>query len=232
MKAPFRLDEGEVQVWSAALSLPEGSGGAALGLLGAEERRRALAFKSEAHRRRFTARRALFRILAARYLGLHPGELPLAFAEHGKPYFTGAAAWLKFSLSSSGTRAIFAFSRGLELGVDLECASGITDCEAVAAAFFSAEESRRLALAPPHGREEAFLRIWTHKEAALKLEGCGLPGLERDRKPCPAAFQAELMAGRSAVASLAADAAPSSLMQIHWAPSASSHSFPQFQGAL
>jgi 4'-phosphopantetheinyl transferase len=98
---------------------------------------------------------------------------------HGKP-FAPELPWLEFNLSHAGRHAMFAFARGQVLGVDIEERGRRVSVEGIAARFFSPAEAAALdAIAAEH-RPDAFLHLWTHKEAVLKALGCGLSfGLDR-----------------------------------------------------
>ncbi len=98
---------------------------------------------------------------------------------HGKPF---APAWpdLHFNLSHAGPHVLLAFARGQALGIDLERCDRRLSIEGIAKRFFAAREALALATLPPARQREAFLRLWTHKEAVLKAIGHGLSfGLDR-----------------------------------------------------
>lgn len=118
--------------------------------------------------------------------------LPLCFGEgtHGKPYLK-AYPDLHFSLSHSGRIAVCALA-GQEVGVDIQQFGRIRD--GLAERFFSPEDQQLIREWEEYGvrREEMFFRIWTIKEAYMKLTGEGmsqglhstriLPGFEMGRK--------------------------------------------------
>jgi 4'-phosphopantetheinyl transferase len=125
------------------------------------------------------ARAALGRLLRA-YAGTDD-EPEIAIGAHGKPY-TPALPWLQFNLSHAGHHALLAFSRGQALGVDLERLDRRIAADDIAARFYHPLEAQAIAGMAHEIRTDAFLALWTRKEAVLKALGAGLSfGLERIR---------------------------------------------------
>jgi phosphopantetheinyl transferase len=98
-------------------------------------------------------------------------RLSLTHDEWGAPLLLldgGPSAW-RVSLSSRENIALFALSRE-KIGVDVEVLA------AMAPAWNVLHESEKAALAelPQERQSEAFLRLWTAKEAYLKALGVGL----------------------------------------------------------
>jgi 4'-phosphopantetheinyl transferase len=171
--ATVGLQPGEVHVWSAVLGTPP----RAVALcLSDDERGRAERFHSAALRDRFVAWRALLRTVLGRYLGLDPASLRFTYGQGGKPALasgTGVAP-LRFNLSHSQERALYAVSADREVGIDIERVRPDVEYEEVARRFFSAGEVAALLALPPDRRVEAFFACWTRKEAFVKARGGGL----------------------------------------------------------
>ena len=70
--------------------------------------------------------------------------------------------------------ALYAFTLGCELGVDVEQLRPLDDSTSVAARFFSSAELSELLSLKPDERGLAFFRCWTRKEAYIKATGDGL----------------------------------------------------------
>lgn len=174
--ANFSLSPDEVHVWRACL-VP---GGGVLEpletLLAPQERWRASQFAFATDRDRFIAGRAILRQLLGAYLGQPPGELIFEYGPHGKPALRAKAAhcWIHFNLSHAQNVGLYAFSRGRELGIDLERIQPEFPGHEVAEHFFSAEELSELRGLPPEKRAKGFFTCWTSKEAHLKACGYGL----------------------------------------------------------
>src|ERR1044071_6145311 len=108
------------------------------------ERRRALRLRFERDRRRFIVARARLRELLAERLGTRPQALELVSGAGGKPALApelAASGW-RFHLSHRDELALYAFSRGRELGVDLEAIRPVSEADAIAERFFTPGERR------------------------------------------------------------------------------------------
>ena len=118
--------------------------------------------------RRAVAARGLLRELLGSELGLPPAEVPLRAGGQGKPYVEGP---LRFNAAHTGDLAVFVFTDGREVGVDIERLRALEDAEALAAELLTPVEQEALWSLPAAARDAAFLETWTRKEAYLK--GCG-----------------------------------------------------------
>jgi 4'-phosphopantetheinyl transferase len=171
----FRLEAGEVALFSVSLVREEAAQARLLSTLSDAERRRAERFLVEAPRSRFIVARATLRRLLGRFLGVAPGALELQEGPKGKPALAPRHGRdLRFNVSHSGDRALIAFALGREVGVDLERVERTTDLLAIARRFFSERELECLLGVAKRGRPRAFFEIWTRKEAYVKAKGGGL----------------------------------------------------------
>ena len=102
----------------------------------------------------------------------HP-RLSFSQGEYGKPYLTDYPH-IHFNLSHSGHYGACAVA-DTELGLDIQ---DVRSCDmALAERFFHEAEAKALRSATASGDTAAdilFTRIWTRKEAYLKLRGTGL----------------------------------------------------------
>jgi 4'-phosphopantetheinyl transferase len=87
---------------------------------------------------------------------------------------------LRFSLAHAGNRAVLAVAWEREVGIDLEPLDAGLDLSPLLASVCTAAEAARIAALPPAKREEAFLTLWTLKEAYLKATGTGFSRDPRD----------------------------------------------------
>jgi len=124
--------------------------------------------------------RAPLKALLAAYLDVEPDALSLVDDAHGRPHLAGRHG-LHFNWSHSGSHAMVAVARALPaLGVDIEQRRARPRVLELARRFFAEREHAALQQLPPIDRNDAFLRLWTAKEAVLKAHGRGLAyGLER-----------------------------------------------------
>jgi 4'-phosphopantetheinyl transferase len=116
---------------------------AATALLSDAERQRASRLVFDRDRRRFTVARARLRQLLAARLGVRPESVELAYSIRGKPTLARrfADSDLRFNLSHSDDVAVYALSRGREIGIDVEAVRVIPDADDIAARFFSHREN-------------------------------------------------------------------------------------------
>jgi 4'-phosphopantetheinyl transferase len=184
IEAPLSLPEDEVQLWRVDLEAVGGAESRWQKLLSSDESERAARFHFPRDRQRFVASRALLRTILAGYLAGHltgylagdPGSLSFSYSDKEKPSLAPAHAGssIAFNLSHSGEVALLAFTRGREIGVDIEQARANFDIEGIARRFFSPAEQKQLAALPVEKRADGFFRCWTRKEAYIKATGDGL----------------------------------------------------------
>jgi phosphopantetheinyl transferase len=150
-------------------------------LLAPAERERAGRLATADVRRRFVQRRAFRRYAAALATGSQASLASLDFATEpkGRPWLP-AAPGVSWSVSSCRSGMLVAWSRGAEIGVDLEDRARQADCLPLARRYFAPEEARLVIDADESDRMETFLRLWCLKEAVLKAIGEGIAfGLDR-----------------------------------------------------
>lgn len=167
------LASNAVDLWCTPLDvLPDGVD-AACSVLSDDERRRAARYASQTEQRRFVVSRGMLRTLLARYTGIDPYDVPLAYSPHGKPRVPMAGA-PEFSVSHSEDLAVYAVTRSRQVGVDIEGIRPRPDSMDIASAFFARSEISTLLAAPATEHTATFLACWTRKEAYLKARGEGL----------------------------------------------------------
>jgi 4'-phosphopantetheinyl transferase len=86
----------------------------------------------------------------------------------------GIQAGLQFNLSHSHQMALLAFTRGRNVGVDIEYMRPDVEFEQLARHFFSPTECAVLLDMASVLRKETFYNCWTRKEAYIKARGEGL----------------------------------------------------------
>lgn len=128
---------------------------------------------------RQNGRHALRALLAA-YVGEDAAKLDFVQGAHGRPTLAPPHR-LDFNWSHSGEHALVAVAHALpELGVDIERYRVRSRALDLATRFFDQGETAWLAALPIAQRSQAFLQLWTAKEAVLKATGRGLSyGLHR-----------------------------------------------------
>jgi 4'-phosphopantetheinyl transferase len=170
------LADDEVHVWRAQLELPSPRVQQLSGILTDDELDRARRFYFEIDWQRFITARGTLRSILSRYITIDPGHLRFYYNQYGKPSLAPefSSTPLNFNLSHSGSMALFAITRNMEIGVDVEHVRSSFDYEGIAKRFFSVNEVAILRTIPTEKKLEAFYNCWTRKEAYIKAHGRGL----------------------------------------------------------
>jgi 4'-phosphopantetheinyl transferase len=144
-------------------------------LLSRDERERAAAFRFEKDRDRYVVARGGLRVMLARYLGTQPAALRFRTNRFGKPLLVGSdIRGLRFNVSHAGSVALFAFSRGCRVGVDVEKIDESLPVADLAGRLFSPSEQELWRSSPTEEQTYRFFDLWTRKEAYVKGRGHGL----------------------------------------------------------
>jgi len=166
------LGEEWIDVWPIQLTAPDPTVERLAGVLSPEEGARMSRFHFDHLKRSYLLSTGALRVLLGRYLGTDPLLIRFQLGQKGKPRVSGQR--LCFNASHSGSLALFAFTMGCELGIDVEQIRPLVDMNEIAERFFCAEEAAELLSIPDGERCHAFFLCWTRKEAYLKAIGEGL----------------------------------------------------------
>lgn len=175
--AGLALPPGEVHVWRAPLAASAGRLGALRRALSPDEVERAESFHHRRDREGFVVARGVLREILSLYLpGAWPARLRFRYGRGGKPALEdgGGAHALHFNVSHSAGLALYAFSRGRRVGVDLERVRAVRSYEEIAERHFAPEEVSALRALHDDARRESFFHCWARKEAYVKAVGEGL----------------------------------------------------------
>ena len=170
------LSGDEVHVWCASLDLPSSDVENFENTLTVDERERAERFYFQKDRRRFIVGRGVLRAILSCYLNREPSELRFFYTVHGKPELATQSDGnaIRFNVSHSHEVALYAVTRGREIGIDVECIRPISEADQIAERLFSTREHAVFRALPAHESIGAFFTCWTRKEAYLKALGDGL----------------------------------------------------------
>jgi len=172
----LELPDNEVHLWRIDLDALRQSEAHWQKTLSSEEAARAARFHFAVDRQRFSISRGVLRTILAGYLQTEAKSLSFSYSPKEKPSLSAphSGEGLMFNISHSGSVALLAFTRGREIGVDVEQIRSDVEVDAIARRFFSAHEQEQLAAVQGKERFEAFFRCWTRKEAYIKATGDGL----------------------------------------------------------
>ena len=170
------LSRKDVNIWRAVLDLPSKNVQELKGSLSIDEMMKAERFSFERDKSHFIIARGILRLILACYLSVEPGAIRFCYEKDGKPRLQNAfgKTGIQFNLSHSEGLALYVFTRGHEVGVDLERIRDLPEMEQIVEQFFSVRERVVFRTLPTSEKQETFFRWWTRKEAFIKATGEGL----------------------------------------------------------
>jgi len=136
-----------------------------------DEEKRMARFRQESDRQRFLIAHSALNCILCQYLEITKTRLIYSENAFGKPEVPSKA--IQFNLSHSGEWVIIAVARQHKVGVDVESLDRGVEIEGLAKRFFSPQESKALLTLTAAEQRLAFFRVWTRKEALLKMIGTG-----------------------------------------------------------
>ncbi len=144
-------------------------------VLSADEQARANRFRFEVDRDRFVVCRAVLRTILGGYLSVEPTSIVFCHNEFGKPSVKQPRGThsLEFNSSHSREIALFAFTSGTQIGIDVEHINPSFPESEVVETYYTEIERSILRDLSATKRTETFFRFWTQKEAYVKALGKG-----------------------------------------------------------
>lgn len=177
MTPDFLLENNCIDIWICDSESLKNKDQFYFSLLSSEEKNRAERFKFEKHRLQFVAFHGFMRTVLSEYLHIDPVEIKYEKGEKGKPFLSQLSCkemTLHFNLSHTHNIALLAVSKDKEVGIDIEHIDRNTDWKGVGQRFFTALEQNNLFSLHQNEQKLAFYKLWTRKEAYMKVLGTGL----------------------------------------------------------
>jgi 4'-phosphopantetheinyl transferase len=142
-------------------------------LLSPDEQARGQRYVISKARRQFIETRGRLRLLLGSYLGRDPAGLEFVYSDNGKPTLATHSGGdvLQFNLSHSQGSILYAVSNNQAVGVDLEGFNPLISYLNIAQRICTPQEWAAFDLLLPTEKPAAFFKIWTRKEALVKLFG-------------------------------------------------------------
>ena len=138
------------------------------------DRAHAARFRQQTDRDRVTAARILLRhTLTDETQEIAPGAWHFRMGPNGKPQMADGLPALQFNLSHAAGAVAVAVSRRHPVGIDIESIAR-EDRAGIIPDMLTVREIERLDALSVEARWNAFMRIWTLKEACAKAMGVGL----------------------------------------------------------
>ena len=138
------LENSVVDIVGVRLDAPAEDSAALWQLLSRDEQERARKFRHAEHRQRYILARASLRRPLAERLRIAPRVVEFVETKYGKPRLAPVhgSADMEFNLSHSGNLALYAFTRGRAVGVDVELIREMPDADDLAERFFRLRRPR------------------------------------------------------------------------------------------
>ncbi|MCK4829662.1 hypothetical protein KA005_78790, partial [bacterium] len=151
------LTTDDIHIWCASLDAQISRFHILLKTLSVDEQMRAERFYFDKDRKRFIVGRGILRSILGNYLDIAPSRLRFCYGDNGKPAVddTACQRTIRFNLSHSNGRALFAFSIDRELGIDIEKVHDMPDMSHIAERFFSERECKLFRAIPECQKREA-----------------------------------------------------------------------------
>ena len=170
------LADNEIHVWLNYLNVHEARIKHLYPLLTSAEKERSERFKFYKHRKAFIASHGFMHMALSNYIDSTADEIEFSYADQGKPSIieTQNPYNIQFNLSHSNNIAIIAICKNRSVGIDIEYAHRKTDWLGISKRFFTENEQKMFFSLTEESQKEAFFKIWTRKEAHMKVTGQGL----------------------------------------------------------
>lgn len=139
-----------------------------------DECKRLDSYRSRAAAERYVVTRSLVRIVLGGHIGEEPRKIRVSRTDLGKPM----SERVHFNVSHSGDLVLLAVSDDRAVGVDVERRRPVQRVKALIDRWLTDDERRDLERLRGNAIDEsdAFLRVWSLKEARLKALGVGISG--------------------------------------------------------
>lgn len=143
--------------------------------LSPEEGARLPQYRSREAAERYVVTRSLVRIVLSERLGVPARKVPVSRTDTGKPV---VAEGIHFNVTHSGDLVLLALSEQRAVGVDVERKREVERVGSLMQRWLTELERQNCAQLTALGAtpSEAFLRVWSLKEARLKALGVGISG--------------------------------------------------------
>lgn len=145
-------------------------------LLGPRDYARGQRIADKDKRRLYLGGRFGLKILLWMYTGISPAKLRFEYGSRGKPRLMSdhPGQGIEFNYTLSRDKVLYAFSRAIPLGVDMEVLPRRINAAGMAATRLTREERHAWHGLPEHLKNDGMLCCWTRKEAYGKALGVGI----------------------------------------------------------
>ncbi len=174
-KMPERGIHGdEIHVWSHTIHFDDPFLREAPYLLSNEELNRAAKYHFEKDKRVYESGHVFIRKILAHYTSLDAAKLDLSPIVNQKPKLENSPFRIHFNISHSGNKILVALGFNSDVGIDVEKIIPDFDMDGFAEANYHPNELEQFRSMKGIEETDYFYKIWTRKEAWLKLTGEGI----------------------------------------------------------
>jgi 4'-phosphopantetheinyl transferase len=170
---PLGQESNNIHVWTVNYRDLDRDDNGLSALISPDELQRASQFKETRDVRDYILRHGYLRRVLSCYLFCDPARIPLIISDLGKPDLDIRPGFpsLSFSLSHTREMVAFAVSRYQKIGIDIVKPDAGYQFSDTADYLFTPEERAVIAGTHPDQQYQTFFRIWSLKEALLKVRG-------------------------------------------------------------
>jgi 4'-phosphopantetheinyl transferase len=168
------VSPGEVHVWSHKLRSEDSFYAHATRMLSEAELDKANRYHFEKDKKLYMAGHVFARNVIAHYTSLEPNELRFAQTGNMKPHLVDSPINIKFNLTHSEELVLIAVGFDNDVGIDTEFIMDNFDTDGFAESNFHENELSEFRKLKGDEQADLFYKIWTRKEAFLKLTGEGI----------------------------------------------------------
>jgi 4'-phosphopantetheinyl transferase len=179
------IGAGELHLWRFRTDISTPTAEILRQSLSTDECVRADRLISPLHQLRFIAARSSLRRILSRYLQCPPDSIVFSYSQLGKPFLDEGRhrSGINFNLSHSGDWGVLAVTMGPDVGVDIE--EVVIKANLQQLADYAFDEAEMTLFSDFHAarKQRGFFRLWTAKEARLKMLGIGLGKIKKEVSP-------------------------------------------------
>lgn len=117
--------------------------------------------------------KAILKLLLGRYTSQPAESIQLNYGINGKPYIVDKSD-IRFNLSHTGNALLIGFTKGVEIGVDIEQLNRTVNFSKITSILYSEKEFEYFNLLQDIEKHDSLIKSWSCKEAFMKAKGCGL----------------------------------------------------------
>ncbi|MEE4254079.1 MAG: 4'-phosphopantetheinyl transferase superfamily protein [Desulfuromusa sp.] len=170
----LNLPDNDLHLWRFELNTAGGIAAGFEDILSAVELSRVERLLDPNKKNQFISARIHLRVILGQYLQIRPNQVEFQYNQFGKPFLSeNHHSPLFFNLSHSRELGGLVVASNMDVGVDLEYIDPEMNFSQLSHSYFNEQEKLCLDQYPHSRQRRGFFRLWTQKEAMLKLWGSG-----------------------------------------------------------